>query len=118
MPRDLHPTLAAARAGKTILLANKEALVIGGAAFMNAVREGGATLLPIDSEHNAIFQCLPHGYRGDPQAAGVARIILTASGGPFRRREVASGSRTSRRAKRARIPTGSWAARSASIPRR
>ncbi|MEP7206904.1 MAG: 1-deoxy-D-xylulose-5-phosphate reductoisomerase [Casimicrobiaceae bacterium] len=84
----LEPTLAAARAGKTILLANKEALVIGGAAFMAAVREGGATLLPIDSEHNAIFQCLPPDYAGDPAAAGVARIILTASGGPFRERPV------------------------------
>ena len=58
----LAPTLAAASAGKRILLANKEALVIGGAAFMAAVRQGGATLLPIDSEHNAIFQCLPRGY--------------------------------------------------------
>ena len=86
----LHPTLAAARAGKTILLANKEALVIGGAAFMSAVRDGGATLLPIDSEHNAIFQCLPRGYGGDPRAAGVARIILTASGGPFRRHDPAA----------------------------
>ncbi|MEO5699766.1 MAG: 1-deoxy-D-xylulose-5-phosphate reductoisomerase [Casimicrobiaceae bacterium] len=86
----LEPTLAAARAGKTILLANKEALVIGGAAFMAAVRDGGATLLPIDSEHNAIFQCLPPDYAGDPAAAGVARIILTASGGPFRDRSVES----------------------------
>ena len=57
----MPPTLAAARAGKRILLANKEALVIGGALFMRAVQEGGATLLPIDSEHNAIFQCLPRG---------------------------------------------------------
>ncbi len=82
----LAPTLAAASAGKRILLANKEALVIGGAAFMAAVRQGGATLLPIDSEHNAIFQCLPRGYAGDPAAAGVRRILLTASGGPFRDR--------------------------------
>ena len=82
----LAPTLAAARGGKRILLANKEALVIGGAAFMAAVEEGGATLLPIDSEHNAIFQCLPaHGNR-DLAAAGVRRILLTASGGPFRTR--------------------------------
>jgi 1-deoxy-D-xylulose-5-phosphate reductoisomerase len=80
----LQPTLAAARAGKRLLLANKEALVIGGAAFMAAVAEGGATLLPIDSEHNAIFQCLPRGYARDPGAAGVRRILLTASGGPFR----------------------------------
>jgi 1-deoxy-D-xylulose-5-phosphate reductoisomerase len=82
----LAPTLAAACAGKRILLANKEALVIGGAAFMAAARQGGATLLPIDSEHNAIFQCLPRGYGGDPAAAGVRRILLTASGGPFRDR--------------------------------
>jgi 1-deoxy-D-xylulose-5-phosphate reductoisomerase len=85
----LEPTLVAARAGKRVLLANKEALVIGGAAFMDAVREGGATLLPIDSEHNAIFQCLPHDYRRAPAAAGVRRILLTGSGGPFRRRPLA-----------------------------
>jgi 1-deoxy-D-xylulose-5-phosphate reductoisomerase len=82
----LAPTLAAARAGKRILLANKEALVIGGALFMTAIEEGGATLLPIDSEHNAIFQCLPPGYARSPQAAGIRRIVLTASGGPFRTR--------------------------------
>jgi 1-deoxy-D-xylulose-5-phosphate reductoisomerase len=80
----LKPTLAAARAGKRILLANKEALVIGGAAFMSAVAAGGATLVPIDSEHNAIFQCLPGAYARDPAAAGIRRILLTASGGPFR----------------------------------
>ena len=85
----LAPTLAAARAGKRILLANKEALVIGGAAFMAAVRSGGASLVPLDSEHNAIFQCLPQGYAGVPQAAGVRRILLTASGGPFRERPLA-----------------------------
>jgi 1-deoxy-D-xylulose-5-phosphate reductoisomerase len=82
----LRPTLAAARAGKRILLANKEALVMGGALFMAAVRDGGATLLPIDSEHNAIFQCLPAAYDRRPEASGVRRILLTASGGPFRRR--------------------------------
>jgi 1-deoxy-D-xylulose-5-phosphate reductoisomerase len=82
----LAPTLAAARAGKRILLANKEALVIGGAAFMAAVEAGGATLLPIDSEHNAIFQCLPANHRRDPAAIGIRRILLTASGGPFRTR--------------------------------
>ena len=81
----LAPTLAAARAGKRILLANKEALVIGGAAFMSAVETGGATIFPVDSEHNAIFQCLPAGYARNPAAAGVKRILLTASGGPFRR---------------------------------
>jgi 1-deoxy-D-xylulose-5-phosphate reductoisomerase len=85
----LRPTLAAARAGKRILLANKEALVIGGALFMRAVEEGGAALVPIDSEHNAIFQCLPGGYRRDPGKAGVRRILLTASGGPLRDRPVA-----------------------------
>ena len=85
----LEPTLAAARAGKRLLIANKEALVIGGAAFMRAAREGGATLLPIDSEHNALFQCLPPGYDGDAAAAGVVRLVLTASGGPFRTRALA-----------------------------
>ena len=85
----LAPTLAAARAGKRILLANKEALVIGGAAFMAAVEAGGAVLLPIDSEHNAIFQCLPIGRTRDPAASGVRRILLTASGGPFRLRSPA-----------------------------
>jgi 1-deoxy-D-xylulose-5-phosphate reductoisomerase len=82
----LAPTLAAARAGKRILLANKEALVMGGALFMRAVEEGGATLLPIDSEHNAITQCLPPGYARDPRRAGIRRVLLTASGGPFRER--------------------------------
>jgi 1-deoxy-D-xylulose-5-phosphate reductoisomerase len=81
----LAPTLAAARAGKRILLANKEALVIGGELFMRAASEGGATVLPIDSEHNAIFQCLPARYAREPDAAGVRRILLTASGGPFRK---------------------------------
>ena len=80
----LLPTLAAARAGKRVLLANKEALVLSGGLFMDVVRDSGATLLPIDSEHNAIFQSLPSGYDRDPGAAGVRRILLTASGGPFR----------------------------------
>ncbi|BDT59625.1 1-deoxy-D-xylulose 5-phosphate reductoisomerase [Massilia varians] len=84
----LAPTLAAARAGKKVLLANKEALVMSGQLFMDAVREHRATLLPIDSEHNAIFQSLPASYARDPQAAGVARILLTASGGPFLQRAV------------------------------
>ncbi|MBP6597749.1 MAG: 1-deoxy-D-xylulose-5-phosphate reductoisomerase [Arenimonas sp.] len=75
-------TLAAARAGKRLLLANKESVVVAGELLMQAVRDGGATLLPIDSEHNAIFQCLPaNGGRG-----GVRRLLLTASGGPFRGR--------------------------------
>ena len=85
----LPPTLAAVRAGKRVLLANKEALVIGGALFMRAVEEGGAVLLPIDSEHNAIFQCLPRGYDRQPAGAGVRRLLLTASGGPFRTRAIA-----------------------------
>jgi len=89
----LQPTLAAARAGKRILLANKEALVMGGALFMRAAAEGGATLLPIDSEHNALFQCLPAGYARDPSRSGVRRILLTASGGPFRERPLAEFAR-------------------------
>lgn len=80
----LKPTLAAVRAGKKVLLANKEALVMSGALFMGAVREHGAVLLPIDSEHNAIFQCLPREHVGGLQGLGVRRILLTASGGPFR----------------------------------
>jgi 1-deoxy-D-xylulose-5-phosphate reductoisomerase len=80
----LAPTLAAARAGKRVLLANKEALVMAGAVFMAEVRRSGALLLPIDSEHNAIFQSMPHGYAGDMRHGGVRRILLTASGGPFR----------------------------------
>ena len=83
----LAPSLAAARAGKRILLANKEALVMSGAIFMDAVRDNGAILLPVDSEHNAIFQCLP---REAALHGGVSKIILTASGGPFRTREPAS----------------------------
>lgn len=82
----LAPTLAAAEAGKKILLANKEALVMAGAVFMRAVREGGATLLPIDSEHNAIFQSLPAGCSNDLAASGVSKLLLTASGGPFRQK--------------------------------
>jgi 1-deoxy-D-xylulose-5-phosphate reductoisomerase len=84
----LAPTLAAARAGKKVLLANKEALVMSGQLFMDAVEASGATLLPIDSEHNAIFQCLPANYRRVPEAAGVTKILLTASGGPFLKRAV------------------------------
>ena len=80
----LRPTLAAARAGKTVLLANKETLVVAGQLFMHAVQQSGARLLPIDSEHNAIFQALPAHYDGDLAGKGVAKIILTASGGPFR----------------------------------
>ena len=84
----LAPCLAAALAGKRLLLANKEALVVGGAFFMDAVKAGGATLLPIDSEHSAIFQCLPED-RGS-WAARIDHIVLTASGGPFRTRDPAT----------------------------
>jgi len=79
----LVPTLEAAKAGKRVLLANKESLVMAGPLFMKAVQQGGATLLPIDSEHNAIFQCLPPEY-STVQNSGVRKILLTASGGPFR----------------------------------
>lgn len=80
----LAPTLAAVNAGKRVLLANKEALVMSGKLFMDAVAASGAELLPIDSEHNAIFQCLPAEKVRDPEGAGITRILLTASGGPFR----------------------------------
>lgn len=79
----LLPTLAAVRAGKRVLLANKEALVMSGALFMEAVNCHSATLLPIDSEHNAIYQCLPPGHRGGLEHHGVSQLLLTASGGPF-----------------------------------
>ncbi len=80
----LLPTLAAVNAGKRVLLANKEALVMTGKLFMQAVADAGAELLPIDSEHNAIYQCLPAANTAQKTRAGVNRIILTASGGPFR----------------------------------
>jgi 1-deoxy-D-xylulose-5-phosphate reductoisomerase len=80
----LKPTLAAVQSGKRVLLANKEALVMSGALFMRALRDSGAVLLPIDSEHNAIFQCLPSAYSQGLGSVGVRRILLTASGGPFR----------------------------------
>ncbi|NMG75017.1 1-deoxy-D-xylulose-5-phosphate reductoisomerase [Aromatoleum diolicum] len=86
----LVPTLAAARAGKRILLANKEALVLSGALFMEAVAASGAQLLPIDSEHNAVFQALPGSYVRNPDERGIRRILLTASGGPFRERSLES----------------------------
>ncbi len=86
----LKPSLAAAQAGKRVLLANKEALVMSGAIFMRAVQTHGATLLPIDSEHNAIFQAMPAGGNGDLPSMGVRRILLTASGGPFRTADLAS----------------------------
>jgi len=80
----LRPTLAAAKAGKRILLANKEALVMSGKIFMDEVKSNNAELLPIDSEHNAIFQSMPAGYSKGLSEVGVKRILLTASGGPFR----------------------------------
>jgi len=84
----LPGTLAAARAGKQVLLANKEALVVSGSLFLAALAEGGGTLLPIDSEHSAVFQSLPRGFTcgraGEAARSGVRRILLTASGGPFR----------------------------------
>lgn len=80
----LEPTLAAARAGKRVMLANKEVLVMAGELFMHAVREHGAVLLPVDSEHNAIFQSLPADFSHGLSACGVQKILLTASGGPFR----------------------------------
>ncbi len=80
----LKPAMAAALAGKRILLANKETLVMSGSLFMQAVEQGGATLLPIDSEHNAIFQVMPSKKHADLAGSGVKRILLTASGGPFR----------------------------------
>ena len=80
----LPATLAAVNAGRRVLLANKEALVMAGGLFMQAVRNHGAELLPIDSEHNAVFQCMPGGYRAGSWPKGVHRILLTASGGPFR----------------------------------
>ena len=80
----LEPTLAAARAGKKVMLANKEVLVMAGELFMHAVHEHGATLLPVDSEHNAIFQALPGDFSRGLDQCGVQKILLTASGGPFR----------------------------------
>ena len=80
----LPSAIAAAEAGKRVLLANKEALVMAGPVFMEAVRRSGAVLLPIDSEHNAIFQSLPSCYAANPEENGISHIVLTASGGPFR----------------------------------
>ena len=83
----LLPTLAGANAGKRVLLANKESLVMAGPLFLDAVKKGGAELLPIDSEHNAIFQSMPADYAGRLDASGIRKILLTASGGPFRGRQ-------------------------------
>jgi len=84
----LLPNLAAVRSGKRVLLANKESLVMSGDLFMAEVHRNNATLLPIDSEHNAIFQCMPDGFRAGDAAEGVRKVLLTASGGPFRDRAV------------------------------
>ena len=84
----LRSALAAAEAGKRILLANKESLVVAGELFMQAVEKNGATLLPIDSEHNALFQCLPPGFSRDHAKQGIKRLLLTASGGPFREKSL------------------------------
>lgn len=86
----LEPTLAAVCAGKKVLLANKESLVMAGEIFVRAVQENGAKLLPVDSEHNAIFQSLPADFSGDLSTSGVRRILLTASGGPFRKASLES----------------------------
>lgn len=86
----LLPTLAGVKAGKKTLLANKEALVMSGQIFMQAVEQHKATLLPIDSEHNAIFQCLPHDYMVQGDHSGVEKILLTGSGGPFRERDLST----------------------------
>lgn len=87
----LLPTLAAVKAGKRVLLANKEALVMSGALFIDAARQSGAEILPIDSEHNAIFQCLPADFKyGELAASGIRQILLTGSGGPFRERDLAT----------------------------
>ncbi|MDP1978081.1 1-deoxy-D-xylulose-5-phosphate reductoisomerase [Undibacterium sp.] len=84
----LPASLAAAIAGKKVLLANKEALVMSGQLFIDAIKDSGAALLPIDSEHNAIFQCLPGNYNRQPGQHGIHKILLTASGGPFLNRDV------------------------------
>lgn len=85
----LESTLAAARAGKRIALANKESVVMSGRLLDRALAEGGGEVVPVDSEHNALYQCLPQGYARDPERHGVARLVLTASGGPFRGRSAA-----------------------------
>ncbi|MFC3121903.1 1-deoxy-D-xylulose-5-phosphate reductoisomerase [Agaribacter flavus] len=85
----LSPVFSAIRAGKKVLLANKESLVMSGELFIDAVKEHGASLIPVDSEHNAIFQCLPHDYAyGDGERSGIEHLLLTASGGPFRAMDI------------------------------
>lgn len=85
----LEPTLCALQAGKQVLLANKESLVLAGQFMIQACKESGATILPVDSEHNAIYQCLPQDYDiSKANQFGVERLILTASGGPFRKKRL------------------------------
>ena len=108
----LAPTLAAIRQGRAVALANKEALVCAGEVMLAAVRDAGATLLPVDSEHNAIFQSM-----ADKNHAAVEKIILTASGGPFRTASLEEMS-APRRKWRCATRSGRWARRSPSIPRR
>ncbi len=109
----LAPTMAALERGGTVALANKEALVSAGALMTEAARRSGATLLPVDSEHNAIFQCFDCG-----TGRRVRRIILTASGGPFRDPQRRGDAQRDARRRRSRIPIGRWAPRSRSTARR
>ena len=108
----LRPSMTAVERGATVALANKECLVCAGALFMRRAAETGAVILPVDSEHNAIFQALSAGRRDD-----VSRIILTASGGPFRTASRAEMRRVTVAAGACVIPTGRWAPKSPSIPR-
>ena len=109
----LAATLAAISRGAVVALANKEALVCAGEVMLRAVRDAGATLLPVDSEHNAIFQALDDGNRG-----AVEKIVLTASGGPFRTASARRDGQRHARRRRCAIRSGRWAPRSASIPPR
>ncbi len=114
----LTSTLAAVRAGKRVLLANKEALVMTGRLLMDEVRRAGAELIPIDSEHNAIFQCMPGGYLPGDAARGVTRVILTASGRSVSQHRRGENGCTSRPMKPVRIRSGRWGARFPWTPRR
>ena len=106
----LEATYEAVKLGKTVALSNKEVLVAAGELVMAAAKKAGRELLPVDSEHNAVHQCLRGGEHGE-----VRRLVLTASGGPFRKTPLAALARTSRRSKRWRIRTGAWAIASPSI---
>ncbi len=107
----LPSTLAAAAAGKRLLLANKESAVMAGALLVAALRSAGGTLIPIDSEHNAIFQCLPAGFQVGMRPAGVRRLLLTASGGPFLHWAVVTPCARRLQRRPARIRAGRWGAR-------